>query len=213
MKHFIVSLFVLGFLVTVARAQTHAQATINNKPVYDLEVMPVVDSSLARMWDSADAVAEVRIESSVVKGIDVPDISGRPHLPDVRTFHTSRVLRVFAGAVAKDSTIVFTQAAGQLELADKILRFYGVDPLPVGDRYVVFLHWLESRGVWTLAGERDGAFRLYEGRVQPQGFGVVAQQQRNVSERQVDDELNRISRRAKPRYGSIDLELLACESQ
>jgi hypothetical protein len=193
-------LIVLASLVAPGvLAQPRVRPTINNKPVYDIEVMPVVETSLTRMWESADVVAEVLIESSVVKGIDVPDISGRPQLPQVRTFHTSRVLRVLAGDVAKGSRIVVMQIAGQLELADKVLRIEGFAPLAAGDRYVVFLRRLESRGVWTLVGDREGAFKLKDGRVQPQGRGVVALEQSNVTERDFQDELDRVARRAKPK--------------
>jgi hypothetical protein len=94
---------------------------------------------------------------------------------------------------------VFSQSAGQLELPDKVIRVAGVEPLPAGDRYVVFLRRHETVGPWILAGERDGAFKLNDGRVQPQGFGVVAQEQSNVTERQFDDELERVARRAKPK--------------
>ncbi|MEA2235875.1 MAG: hypothetical protein QOC81_599 [Thermoanaerobaculia bacterium] len=194
-------LIVLSFLLgSIAHAQTHLQPTISSKPVYDTEVMPVVESSLSKMWESADAVVEVRIDSSEVKGIDRPGIAGRPQLPHVRTYHTSEVLRVIKGDVGKRSTIVFTQSAGQLELPDKIIRVADVEPLPSGERYVVFLRRPNSAGPWILLGERDGAFRLREGRVQPQGFGPVAREQANVTERQFGDQLERVAVRSpKPK--------------
>ena len=160
--------------------------------------MPVVESSLARMWDAADAVVEVEIESSAVKGIDRPALYGRPQLPFVRTFHTSRVLRVLKGDVKKGATLVFSQSAGQLELPDKFVRVAGFEPLAAGGRYVVFLRKQKTFGPWILAGERDGAFRLREGRVQPQGMGAVAREQSNVTERQFGDELDRVARRSRP---------------
>jgi hypothetical protein len=187
--------FVVVFLAVLpaAYAQAHTPAAINDKPVYEVDVMPVVESTLSRMWDVADAVVDVQIESSVVKSISRPDSGGRPRIPHIRTFHTSKVLRVIKGDF-RASTIVFSQSAGQLELSDKIIRIADSEPLAAGARYVVFLRRNENSGPWTLVGERDGAFKLENGRLKPQGFGIVAKEQSNITERQFRDELDRVAR-------------------
>lgn len=75
---------------------------INGKPVYDQNVTPVVESSLPLMWETADAVVDVQVNTGEVKGI-----GDRP--VHVRTFFTSKVLRVYKGSLQKGSTVVFTQ--------------------------------------------------------------------------------------------------------
>jgi hypothetical protein len=192
------SLAVLFVVISLAFAPTtHSQAhtleTTNNKPVYEVEVMPVVESTLSRMWDAADAVIDVQIENSVVKSISSPSVGGRLRTPLIRTFHTSKVLGIIKGDF-KGSTIVFSQSAGQLELPDKIIRIADSEPLVAGARYVVFLQRHESSGPWTLVGEQDGAFKLEKGRLKPQGRGIVAKEHSNITERQFSDELDRVAR-------------------
>jgi len=86
-----------------------------------------------------------------------------------------------------------------LELADRVLRGGNGDPLPAGERYILFLSRSEPAGTWALQGQRAGAFRLREGRVQPQGFGAVADEQRNLRERQFSDELERLAGHNRPK--------------
>ena len=194
MKSLTVVFYVISLaFVPAAYSQAQTDETINNKPVYEVDVMPVVESTLSRMWDPADAVIDVQIESSVVKSISRPGLGGRPQTPHIRTFHTSKVLRIIKGDF-KDSTIVFSQSAGQLELPDRIIRIADSEPLAAGARYVVFLRRHDSSGPWTLVGERDGAFKLEKGRLKPQGLGVVAKEQSNITERQFSDELDRVAR-------------------
>lgn len=138
------------------------------------------------MYTTADEVFDVQILSSVVKPV------GDPSHPYVRTFYTARILNSRKGS--KPSQVVFTQAAGELELADHIIRSSGM-PLTVGHRYVVFLRRNEKFGGRMLVGERSGAFKINKGRVEPQGFGKVAEEQRNLTEKSFGDELDRLSRR------------------
>jgi len=176
-----------------AHSQAHTPESINNKPVYEAEVMRVVESTLSRMWDAADAVIDVQIENSVVKSISSPSVGGRLQTPLIRTFHTAKVLRIIKGDV-KGSTIVFSLAAGQVELPDKIIRIADSEALVPGARYIVFLQRDESSGTWTLVGEQDGAFKLEKGRLKPQGRGIVANEHSNITERQFRDELDRVAR-------------------
>ena len=186
--------FVVIFLAVVpAYSQAQTPETINIKPVYEVEVMRVVETTLSRMWDAADAVVDVQIENSVVKGISSPSVGGRLRTPLIRTFHTSKVLRIIKGDF-KGSTIVFSLAAGQVELPDKIIRIADSEALMAGARYIVFLQRDESSGTWTLVGEQDGAFKLEKGRLKPQGRGIVANEHSNITERQFRDELDRVAR-------------------
>jgi hypothetical protein len=184
---------VLGFvLILLGCSLAHAQAhppRINGKPVYHQEVLPVVESTLARMWDATEIVVEVKIERSDVKAV------GGSRTPRVSTYHTARVIHSLKGNMKAGTDIVFTELAGQLELADRILIGANGEPLPVGERYIVFLARNDVLDTWALRGQRAGAFKLHEGRVQPQGFGAVAEEQRGVTERQFSDELERLSRR------------------
>lgn len=170
------------------RPRIPAAEHINGKPVYDQDVMPVVESSLQRMWDTSDAVVDVQVISSEVRGVGSAPVY-------VRTFHTSKVLRVYTGDIEKGSTVVFTQAAGQLELPDMILRVAGAEALAPGERYVVFLRRQKTLGPWVLVGERDGAFKIRDGRIQPLGVGRTAAEQRGVTEQRFADELERVGRR------------------
>jgi hypothetical protein len=182
------ALFLLG--CSSALGQAHPPR-INGKPVFHQEVMPLVEKSLAAMWDFAHAVVEVQIESSEVKGV------GRG--PIVTTSHMSRVLRTFKGDMKAGTTIVFTELAGRLELPDRILIGATEEPIASGDRYIVFLVRSTIPGEWALSGQHEGAFKLHKGHIQPQGTDVVAQEQRDVTERQFSDELGRLARRDRPK--------------
>jgi|SRR5947209_3350343 len=184
-------------LVPVVSAQTQPSSA---KPTYEIEVLPVVESSLQQMWESADTVAEVRIESSIPTAITRLPFHGRERLPLVRTLHTSTVLRVLKGALNPGSTIVFSQQAGEVELSDHIVRIDGPPPLATQQRYVVFLRRQQQPAGddWLLLGERDGAFKLHDGRVEPQGFGRVAKEHVNLRERAFNDELQRLAARTRP---------------
>jgi hypothetical protein len=193
MKSLTVVFLVIFLAVVPGYSQEHNPETINNKPVYEVEVMPVVETTLSRMWDAADAVIDVQIEKSVVKSISSPSVGGRPRTPLIRTFHTANVLGIIKGDV-KASTIVFSQSAGQMELPDKIIRIADSEPLVAGARYVVFLQRHESSGPWTLVGEQEGAFKLEKGLLKPQGHGIVAKEHSNITERQFTTELDRVAR-------------------
>jgi hypothetical protein len=189
------SLLVTGWSLLAqqtARPPMPVTQHINGKPVYDQNVTPVVESSLALMWETSDAIVDVQVASSEVKGIGDRQVY-------VRTAFISKVLRVYKGNIQKGASIVFTQAAGQLELPDKIIRVDGVEPLGVGERYVVFLRHHDTLGPWILVGERDGAFKVRNGSIQPQGFTHVAEEHRNLSELSFTDELERVGRHSAPR--------------
>jgi hypothetical protein len=163
-------------------------AAVSRKPIVMQEVFAVVPANLEEMYSEADEVLDVQILSSSVKGVG--DDRKNPY---VRTFYVARVLQKRKGS--SNRQVVFTQAAGDLELPDQILRANGV-PLKVGERYVVFLRRNEKFGGRMLVGERSGAFRVANGRIEPQGFGKIAEEQRNLTERSFADKLDRISRRA-----------------
>jgi hypothetical protein len=190
------------FLLGIGSAASAQLKESSRKPVYETEILPVVESSIQRMWESADAVAEVRIDASTAKAIARPAFHGREQLPSIHTLHTSRVLRVLKGNLKPGSTLSFSQQAGEVELADRLIRVGGPPPLAAQQRYVVFLRRQPpSAGEeWGLLGERDGAFKLHDGSVDPQGFGRVAKEHVNLRESAFNDELQRVAERTRPKY-------------
>jgi len=115
-----------------------------------------------------------------------------------RTFYTATVLRALKGGPKHGQTVVFSHAAGEVELADKILRNSEPRTLSAGERYIVFLRRHNPYGGFILTGDRAGAFKLSNGHIVPQGEGTVADEQRNLTERQFDDEIEMIAHRANP---------------
>jgi len=170
-------------------AQQSQPPTVNGKPLYEQDVLPVVESSLGQMWDSADVVVELSIISNETRGFGPT--------PFVNTVHTSRALRVLKGSLKSGSSIVFAEAAGQLELPDKIIRAGDHEALAAGNRYVVFLRWWKPFDLWT--GDRFHAFKLNDGHVEPQGYGSVADAHRDLSEGRFFNELDRIARTSRPK--------------
>jgi hypothetical protein len=186
---------ILGVMVSPVLASGAPSSAISTaapagprKPIVSQEVFAVVPGNLEEMYAEADEVLDVQIVSSSVKGVG-DDVKN----PYVRTFYVARVLQKRKGSPKGE--VIFTQAAGDLEFPDRILRANG-EPLKVGERYVVFLRLNARFGGRMLVGERSGAFRVTNGRVEPQGFGKIAEEQRNLSERSFVDELERISRRS-----------------
>jgi hypothetical protein len=177
---------VVAVLTAFGATLSAAPAAPPRKQIVNQEVFAVVPGTLEELFTTADEVLDVKIVSSVVKAV------GDTKNPFVRTFYTARVLNARKGLAGRQ--VVFTQAAGELELGDHIIRSEGV-PLTVGSRYVVFLRRNENFGGRMLVGERSGAFKLDAGRVQPQGFGKLAEEQRNLRETSFTDELNRLARR------------------
>jgi hypothetical protein len=173
----------------VVAAERPKREMKNGKPVYDVCLFNLYPGTLSKMYDASDAVVDLRIISSEAKAV-----AGLP-----RTYYTATVLRALKSGLTKGQTIVFSHAAGEVELPDKILRANDLHTLSVGERYVVFLRRHEPYGGYILTGEREGAFRVSNGRIDPQGEGSVAADQRNVTERQFDDEIDRVARHAIPK--------------
>jgi hypothetical protein len=178
----------LGLSLSTLVALANPTVATANKPIRMQEVLPVVPDTLEELFAESDDVMEVEILSSVVRAV------GQPASPHVRTFYTAKVLRTRKGSAK--AQVVFTQAAGELEFPDYILRVAG-QPLKTGERYVVFLRRNDAFGGRMLVGERSGAFKIGRGgRIEPQGFGKIAEEQRSLTERSFGDELDRLSRRS-----------------
>src|SRR6185436_2350198 len=141
------------------RTSTASRSTIK-------EVLPLVPGTIEELYNSSAEVLEVTVVSSKVAGVGQP--------PRVRTFYTAIVNRPIKSNLKEGQTVVFTQAAGELELADKIIRAADPRTLPLGDRYIVFLRHNDSFGGRMLSGERDGAFKVRGGHVEPQGSSRLA---------------------------------------
>jgi hypothetical protein len=182
MPAFVVLLTSICFAASAsASGVTHAA-----KPIHVQETFPVVPQTFEELFTTADDVVDVEIVSSTVRAV------GAPANPFVRTFYTARILRHYKGS--PEGLIVFTQAAGEIEYPDYILRAPD-EPLKIGGRYVVFLRRNEVFGGRMLVGERSGAFEIRKGRIEPQGSGPFAEQQGKLSESSFTDELERLSRR------------------
>jgi len=181
MKHVLV--MAVSLLSCALPNGTHAQLR-SQKPVYEQETFAVVPGTFKAMFQEADAIVDVNIVSSETKGLGAN--------PKVRTFYDASVRRVLKGQI--DTThIHFSHAAGTLELPDKILKA-DADPLHVGQRYILFLYRDKPQlGGWTVLGEIEGAFKVRDGRVEPEGHGRVAVMQRNLSERAFDGELRQLN--------------------
>ena len=164
--------------------------TKNGKPVYEQELLPLTASTFEELYGTSEEVLDVQVTTSEVRGVGTA--------PFVRTLYTATVLRPIKAALQKGQTVVFSQGTGELELPDRILRAGGGAPLAVGERYIVFLGRNATFGR-ALMGEREGAFKVRDGRIDPQGSGSLSETQRDLSERQFIDELERIARHAKPR--------------
>jgi len=164
-------------------------AAAESKPVVrQYQTIPAA-SDLRQLWHEAGIIALVRITESSVGGI--PPSNPR-FLPIVYTEHTAEVLEVFKGNADKRAALRFHQAAGSLELPDKIVQVPGREPLEIGGTYFVFLTAIPDG--FALASDLEGAFRTDKGVLIPQGFGPLAVQHRNMPERQFIRELSYIAR-------------------
>jgi hypothetical protein len=184
MRHALVTLAVLIF--TTSSFATSPAAPEHSKPVITQELFPVIPGTLDEMFATSDEVLEVEILTSVARAV------GDSNKQFARTFYTAKVLRTRKGATR--GQVVFTQSGGDVEFPDHVLHASG-EPLKVGDRYVVFLRLNERFGGRMLVGDRSGAFKIANGRIEPQGLGKVADEQRNLTERSFGDELDRLSKR------------------
>jgi len=162
----------------------------NGKPVYDVCAFVLLPGSLSEMYTTSDAILDVQIVS-----MEGRIVVGR--FP--RTFYTATVRRALKTGPKEGQTVVFSQAAGEVELADKILRNSDLHTLSVGERYIVFLRRHDPYGGYILTGDRAGAFKVSNGRIVPQGEGNIAEEQQNLTERQFSDEIELIARRAVPK--------------
>ena len=182
-KHILIGTILL--LSAGAFAQPTAAQVTKQKPIYEQETFSIVPGTLRAMFETADAIVDVNVLSSNVKGIGAN--------PKVRTFYTAKVLRVLKGNVGEKNRITFSHAAGNLELSDRILRA-AADPLSVGQRYIVFLYRDQPQfGGWTVLGEREGVFKIRDGRIEPEGRGHAAEMQRNLSERAFEGSIRQLA--------------------
>jgi hypothetical protein len=173
----------------VLAAEQSPRETKNGKPVYDVCTLTIAPSSLTEMYDESDAILDVRIVSSQARLVLGP-------FP--RTFYTATVLRSFKGSFKEGDSVVFSHAAGDVELPDQILRA-NRETLSIGDRDIVFLDRRERYGGYILTRESEGAFKVSGGRIEPLGAGHVAAEQQHLTERQFIEEIAMAARRAKPK--------------
>lgn len=173
---------VLSFSTALAAV---AQA---KKPVLEQETLHAVPGSFREMWQQSDVVAKVRITRSIVRPTDPSPV------PRIETLHHATVITVFKGAVKAQSALSFAQVAGQLETATAIVRVADEEPLAPGD-YIVFLRRTPLDPQLRLIGDVDGAYKVTNGFIQPQGrFTAFAKEHRGLSEPRFVAEITDISR-------------------
>jgi hypothetical protein len=163
-------------------------AVADSKPILKQRNESLAPDDLRVLWNHCDVIARVRITASSVIGI-----GGDPRfLPLVYTEHTATVLKTYKGDLGGDTR--FLEAAGSLELDDKIIEVEDrAKALPVGAEYIVFLRRYQE-GRLLLAFDRESAFKIEKGTIDPQGRGRYAFANRGVSVRQFLDAIDYVSR-------------------
>lgn len=166
-----------------------AAAMADRKPILEQETLHSVPGSFSQMWQMAGVVAKVRIANSEVRALPSP--AGA--LPRINTIHHATVIRAFKGDVRSGASISFAQVAGQLDVGEAIIRVMDEEPLPKGD-YIVFLQTSPKDTQLRLIGDVDGAYKVHDGYIEPQGrFTAFAQQHRGLSERRFVDEIEAVA--------------------
>jgi hypothetical protein len=140
------------------------------------------------MWALADLVAKVRITHSEVEAYTSPSV--RNH-----TVHHAEVLTVLKGKTRRGEVVSFLQVAGQLETKDAIIRVTDEEPLSPGE-YIVFVRYAPGGTSLHLIGDVDGAYKLVNGFIEPQGkFTAFAQQYRGMPEDRFVREIETVAAR------------------
>ncbi|HET9266108.1 MAG TPA: hypothetical protein VFO14_23870 [Vicinamibacterales bacterium] len=137
----------------------HQQPPAEQFQFTDSEAAP---STLEEMWDLTDAVARVRIEQALVKGLPR---AGRP--PKVLTEHTARVLEVLKGdGFSERDTIIITVPVGKLTVNDQTISAIaaGSRVFHPGEELLVFLTRL-STGDYDIAYGPAGFYSLEAERI------------------------------------------------
>lgn len=175
------SLTLAAFLILSA-----VMAGADSKPVVTQRGLILAPDDLRVLWQHSDVIARVRITASSVVGI-----GGDPRfLPLVRTEHTATVLKTYKGDLGTE--VRFLQVAGSLELEDKIIQVEDRTPLPADAEYIVFLRRYQE-GRLLLAFDREGAFKIEKGVIEPQGRGRYAAANGGVGVRQFLDAIDYVS--------------------
>lgn len=93
----------------------------------------------------------------------------------IATVNRVEVLQSFKGSTHTGGTLTIRQGGGRIDRGDYIdhMSFNQLLPLNVGDEYVLFIH-VDSAGSHTIVGSEEGAFRVRNGRVEPQGDAGAA---------------------------------------
>jgi hypothetical protein len=145
------------------------------------------------MWEMARLVAKVRITSSEARALPSP--AGA--LPRIDTLHHATVVRVLKGDVRSGASVSFAQVAGQLDVGEAIIRVTDEEPLAKGD-YIVFLQTSPNDSQLHLIGDVDGAYKVRDGYIEPQGrFTAFSQQHRGLSERRFVDEIEAVAAKSR----------------
>jgi hypothetical protein len=131
--------------------------------------------SLRMLAENASLVLHVKItaQETTDRAVSASD--------DHRGFTTSSRAQVHQSfksnplAPAASSVVAIHQEGGRIDRGEYIDHhsFNKLDPLNVGDEYVLFLY-VDPSGRHTIHGSEEGAFRIRNGRVEPLGTGGAA---------------------------------------
>src|SRR5207302_10559724 len=101
------------------------------------------------------------------------------------------------GTARADAPIAFGQGAGQLRTKDAILLVTDEGPLAPDD-YLVFVRHAPGDASLHLIGDVDGAYKLVNGFIEPQGkFTGFARQYRGMSEERFVREIEAVGARER----------------
>jgi hypothetical protein len=136
-------------------------------------------TTLSAFSEDADAVLHVRVEGQ--RAFENPSAD---EFTSIETFIDARVLQAFKAVPGKGGggAVTIVQPGGAIDRGDVVerLRVNNLDPLSVGDDYVLFLKQDERSGKMRIHFGEEGAFRLRNGRVQPLGAGELASEWKNA---------------------------------
>jgi hypothetical protein len=150
-------------------------------------------ATLRGFFDDADAVMHVKVEGQ--RAFDGTDGNGGTR---IMTMNDVLVLHAFKGAPRSDSggLVNVLQIGGAIERGGVVdqLQFNHLNPLSIGDDYILFLK-RQPDGALMIHFAEAGAFRLRNGVVEPLGDGALASEWKNARSSELLEKLSAVTSR------------------
>lgn len=151
--------------------------------VVEQESFTVVTSEMGTLWDTSAVVARVRVSEVHAVGLPTggtyPRVFSRIHAAVLTTYRGKNL----------PHEINFLQRAGELNVGtDVTVRVDGRPPLEPGE-YIVFLRYADGIQQYVLNGDREGAFGVRAGRLQPAGEADLSRRYAAMPVERFDSEL------------------------